>query len=55
MWYADTVGLNKVRDHISEFHRQHGELWEPAPLLRQLAQEGKTFAEYHRSQNMTAA
>jgi len=55
MWYADTVGLNKVRDRISEFHRQHGELWEPAPLLTQLAQEGKTFAEYHRSQNMTAA
>jgi len=55
MWYADTVGLNKVRDRISEFHRQHGEHWEPAPLLKQLAQEGKTFAEYHRSQDMTAA
>jgi 3-hydroxyacyl-CoA dehydrogenase len=49
------VGLNKVRDRISEFHRQQGELWEPAPLLKRLAQEGKTFAEYHRGQDLTAA
>ena len=31
MWYADTVGLKKVYERISEFHRVHGELWEPAP------------------------
>jgi 3-hydroxyacyl-CoA dehydrogenase len=45
MWYADTVGLKKVYDRISEFHRTHGELWEPAPLLKQLAAEGRTFAD----------
>jgi 3-hydroxyacyl-CoA dehydrogenase len=45
MWYADTVGLKKVCDRISEFHRTHGELWEPAPLLKQLADEGRTFAD----------
>jgi 3-hydroxyacyl-CoA dehydrogenase len=55
MWYADTVGLNKVRDRISEFHQRHGELWEPAPLLKQLAQEGKSFAEFHQGQDLTAA
>lgn len=44
MWFADTVGLGKVYDRISEFHRQHGALWEPAPLLKQLAAQGKTFA-----------
>jgi 3-hydroxyacyl-CoA dehydrogenase len=38
MWYADTVGLKKVYDKILEFH------WEPAPLLKRLALEGKTFA-----------
>jgi 3-hydroxyacyl-CoA dehydrogenase len=38
MWYADTVGLKKVRDRILEFG------WQPAPLLASLAQEGKTFA-----------
>lgn len=46
MWYADTVGLKKVYDRICEFHRQHGELWEPAPLLKKLAEEGGTFADF---------
>jgi 3-hydroxyacyl-CoA dehydrogenase len=55
MWYADTVGLNRVHDRISEFHRQHGELWEPAPLLKRLAQEGKTFAGFHKDLGVTAA
>ena len=55
MWYADTLGLNNVCARISEFHRQHGELWEPAPLLNRLAQEGNTFAEFHQSQGVTAA
>jgi 3-hydroxyacyl-CoA dehydrogenase len=44
MWYADTVGLKNVYDKIEEFHRKHGELWEPAPLLKRLAAEGKNFA-----------
>ena len=46
MWHADTVGLKKVHDRICEFNRQHGELWEPAPLLTKLAKEGKTFADF---------
>lgn len=48
MWYADTVGLKKVYDRVCEFHAQHGELWEPAPLLKQLAEEGKTFADFDK-------
>ena len=44
MWYADTVGVKTVYDKIEEFHRKHGELWEPAPLLKRLAAEGKSFA-----------
>jgi 3-hydroxyacyl-CoA dehydrogenase len=47
MWFADTVGLGKVYDRICEFHRQHGALWEPAPLLKQLAAQGKTFAGFN--------
>jgi len=54
MWYADAVGLKKVYDRVLEFHRQHGELWEPAPLLKQLAEQGKTFAEYKKEQHATA-
>ena len=48
MWYADTVGLMKVYDRICKLYEQHGALWEPAPLLKQLAEAGKTFAEYQR-------
>jgi 3-hydroxyacyl-CoA dehydrogenase len=54
MWYADTVGLKKVYERIREFHKQHGETWAPAPLLKQLAEQGKTFAEFSRDQRATA-
>jgi 3-hydroxyacyl-CoA dehydrogenase len=54
MWYADTVGLKRVCDRIEEFHKQHGELWEPAPLLKRLAQEGKKFADFNKEQSATA-
>jgi len=50
MWYADAVGLGKVYERVCDFQRQHGELWEPAPLLKRLAQEKKTFAELNREQ-----
>lgn len=48
MWYADTVGLARVYERVREFHRAHGVLWEPAPLLKRLAGEGKTFASLDR-------
>jgi 3-hydroxyacyl-CoA dehydrogenase len=48
MWHADTVGLQKVYERTCEFHQQHGELWEPAPLLRRLAEAGKTFADFDK-------
>ena len=54
MWYADTVGLQKVYQRICEFHQQHGELWVPAPLLQRLAQAGKTFAEFDKEQAAAA-
>ena len=54
MWYADAVGLKKVYERVREFQKQHGELWEPAPLLKQLAEQGKTFAEYKKEQHAAA-
>jgi 3-hydroxyacyl-CoA dehydrogenase len=48
MWYGDTVGLKKVYDRVCQFHAEHGEWWSPAPLLKKLAEEGKTFAEYDK-------
>lgn len=44
MFYADTVGLPQVLKRIEEFQTKHGPgLWTPAPLLRRLAESGKTF------------
>jgi 3-hydroxyacyl-CoA dehydrogenase len=54
MWYADAVGLRKVYERISEFHREHGELWEPAPLLKRLAEEGKTFTGFNKETSAAA-
>src|SRR6202790_4152225 len=54
MWYADTVGLKHVYERISEFHRQHGEIWQPAPLLQQLAEQGKTFADFGKEAGAAA-
>ena len=52
MWYADTVGLKKVYERVSEFHRQHGEIWQPAPLLKRLAEQGKTFAQFGKEESV---
>jgi 3-hydroxyacyl-CoA dehydrogenase len=45
MWYADTVGLKRVHDRVRRFEERHGDLWTPAPLLKRLAESGKTFAD----------
>jgi 3-hydroxyacyl-CoA dehydrogenase len=46
--HADAVGLDKVLERIREFHRVHGDLWAPAPLLEKLVRDGKTFADFDR-------
>jgi 3-hydroxyacyl-CoA dehydrogenase len=44
MFYADTVGLNKVLASIEKFQKGYqGGQWQPAPLLVRLAKEGKRF------------
>ena len=44
MFYADTIGIDRVLARIEEFNRQHGpELWSPAPMLRRLAESGGKF------------
>ncbi|HLG96815.1 MAG TPA: 3-hydroxyacyl-CoA dehydrogenase NAD-binding domain-containing protein [Bryobacteraceae bacterium] len=55
MWYADTVGLKKVYERILEFEKQHGALWAPAPLLKRLAEEGKTFADFDKQVGQAAS
>jgi 3-hydroxyacyl-CoA dehydrogenase len=46
MCYADLQGLNNVVGTIERFQRELGERWQPAPLLKRLAAEGRTFREY---------
>jgi 3-hydroxyacyl-CoA dehydrogenase len=46
MWYADTCGIKQVYERICEFYRQHGTNWNPAPLLKQLVDQGCTFADF---------
>jgi 3-hydroxyacyl-CoA dehydrogenase len=43
MFYADTVGLDKVLESVKRFHAAHGEFWKPAALLEKLVAEGKKF------------
>ena len=44
MFYADTVGLDKVLAAIQKFQKGYkGDQWKPAPLLVRLAKEGKRF------------
>jgi 3-hydroxyacyl-CoA dehydrogenase len=54
MWYADTVGIKQIYERISQFHREHGEVWRPAPLLKQLAEQGTTFADFGKEAGATA-
>lgn len=45
--FADEVGLQVVYERVCEFRDRFGaENWTPAPLLEQLASEGKSLAEW---------
>jgi 3-hydroxyacyl-CoA dehydrogenase len=54
MWYADTMGLRKVYGRMREFERRHGSWWEPAPLLKRLAEQDKTFGQFNLKQGAAA-
>ena len=47
LFYGDTVGLPNILRTMREFAKGYQpDAWEPAPLLEQLAAEGKTFASW---------
>lgn len=51
MHYADAVGLDAVLARVREFQQRFGpENWTPAPLLETLAGEGRTLADWAKSQ-----
>ncbi len=46
MFYADTVGLDKILAKLKEFQEQHGDdFWKPSPLIEKLVAEGKGFKD----------
>jgi 3-hydroxyacyl-CoA dehydrogenase len=50
MFYADSIGLEKIYHTICEFGRAYGEeFWKPATLLKQLVAEGKTLTQWANS------
>jgi 3-hydroxyacyl-CoA dehydrogenase len=55
MFYADTVGLSKVYERICEFHRQQGELWTPAPLLKRLVDRRQDAQGLRAGRGLTAS
>jgi 3-hydroxyacyl-CoA dehydrogenase len=52
MWYADTVGLPQVLERIRAFESQQGSVWKPSELLEQLAESGRTFADFDRERRL---
>lgn len=53
MFYADALGLPHVLERVEYWHERLGHYWKPAPLLRKLAAEGSSFAEYDRANQAT--
>ena len=50
MFYADQVGLKHIADRLSYYAKETNDpSLEPAPLLKRLAAEGKTFASLRRA------
>jgi 3-hydroxyacyl-CoA dehydrogenase len=48
MFWAEQQGLDAVHREVAALHRQHGPLWEPAPLLERLARAGTGFGDPSR-------
>jgi 3-hydroxyacyl-CoA dehydrogenase len=45
MFWADTVGLDKIAARMKEFEAKYGAAFTPASLLEKLASDGKTFKQ----------
>ena len=50
MRYADGIGLKTVYRRTLEFQATHGAAWEPAPLLKRLAEADESFSMWDTQQ-----
>ncbi len=48
MFYADSIGLKRVAERISQFERELGPRWKLSPLLAELAKAGKSFRAFDK-------
>ena len=49
MCYADEIGLDTVIAGMEKYKARYGDMyWEPAPLLKELSQSGKQFADWSK-------
>ena len=45
MFWADTIGLDKIIAKLKEFEARYGTDFTPSPLLERVAQEGGRLSE----------
>jgi 3-hydroxyacyl-CoA dehydrogenase len=55
MFYADTVGITRIRDRLRELAAQHGPAFTPAALLDRMADEGLRFADWDETTRQARA
>ncbi len=48
MHYADTIGATKLIEHIEKYAQEDSYYWRVPNLLRDMAKDGKTFADLNR-------
>ena len=54
-YYADQIGLKMIVDDLEHFSKEYDDPdLEPAPLLRELAREGKSFRDFVRQDHVAA-
>ena len=49
MHHADAVGLDVILKDIREFAKDDPAFWEPAPLLVELVEQGRSFADLNKA------
>lgn len=45
MFYADSIGLENILNDLKLYQEKYGDIWQPAPLLEKLVNEGKRFSD----------
>jgi 3-hydroxyacyl-CoA dehydrogenase len=46
MYYADEIGIENIYQQIRSWEQRYGRRWAPAPLLVELAESGRSFAQW---------